>query len=70
MTQKKYHLDMMAAIQEVIFHTQIKYKYNELTKKSNAYAMHRTNTTTSLFFQTNNFENYESDLHTELLCFV
>ena len=37
---------MMAAIQEVTFHIQLAYVYNELTKKSNAYVMRRTNTTT------------------------
>ena len=70
MLPKKHHPDMMATIQEVMFHIQLAYGHNELTKKSNAYVMHRTNTTTSLFFQTNNFKNYESYLHTELLCFI
>ena len=55
MPPKKYHPDVMAAIQEVTFYILLAYEYNELTNKSNAYVicrMCRTNTTTSLFFQT------------------
>ena len=33
---KSNYPDMMATIQEVTFHIQLAYEYNELTKKSNA----------------------------------
>ena len=44
---------MMVAIQEVMFHIQLAYEYNEFTKKSNAYVMRRmrrTNTATRFTF--------------------
>ena len=50
---KKYHPDMVEAIQEVTFYIKLACKYNGLFMKSDANIMHLGNDRTSLFFQQN-----------------